>query len=151
MRVEEVNDSPLIRGNPWQNLRQEKPSKPNAARGPATLEPHRSWTFEACLPAAFGSGTTALIRQHSPSERHIYQCGCRVVIPGITTPATSAVSQQPNPAHRAGSGGGRNARATGVRSRASDFPPAIHPRESPVCRQLGRNHRGKPQKVPRFR
>lgn len=67
----------------------------NAARRPATLEPHRSWTFAACLPAAFGSGTTAPIRQHSPSERHIYQCGCRAAIPGITTQQLLRLASSP--------------------------------------------------------
>ena len=39
-----------------------------------------------------------------------------------------------HPAHRAGSGGGRNARATGTHSRAFPiFPLAIHPRESPAA------------------
>ncbi len=73
----------------------EKGVKTNAAQGPATLEPHRSWTFEACLPAAFGSGTTAPIRQHSPCERHIYQCGCRAAIPGITTQQLLRLASSP--------------------------------------------------------
>jgi hypothetical protein len=123
----------------------------NAARRPATFEPHHSWTCAVCLPAAFGSGTTAPVRQHSESECHIYRCGCRAAIPGITTRQLLRFTSSPTQLFGAGSRGGRNARATGWRSRASGFPPAIHPRESPVCRQLGRNHRGSPRKVLRFR
>jgi hypothetical protein len=37
------------------------------------------------------------------------------------------------PAQRARSGGGRNARANGMRSRATKCPLAIHPRELPAA------------------
>src|SRR5256885_9460318 len=48
-----------------------------------------------------------------------------------------AVASSPIPLCERDGGGGRNARATSARSRAlPECPPAIHPRESPVCRWL---------------
>jgi hypothetical protein len=42
-----------------------------------------------------GSGTTSLIRQPSPSERHIYQCGSRVAILGIATQQLLRLASSP--------------------------------------------------------
>jgi hypothetical protein len=42
-----------------------------------------------------GSGTTSLIRQPSPSERHIYQCGYRVAILGIATQQLLRLASSP--------------------------------------------------------
>ena len=44
-------------------------NKTNAARGPATLEPHRSWTFKAAFPSLRAAGTTVPVRQRSHSQR----------------------------------------------------------------------------------
>jgi hypothetical protein len=44
-------------------------AKTNAARGPATLEPHRSWTFKAAFPSLRAAGTTVPVRQRSHSQR----------------------------------------------------------------------------------
>lgn len=112
----------------------------NAARG----QPPRAASFRKssrlpsrCLSAVgrwHRSDSTLLIR-----ERHIYRC-CRRAVIFKSRLCDFRGGQRPNPAHRAGSGGGRNARATS-HARASRFPPAIHPRELPVCHWLRRNHR----------
>jgi hypothetical protein len=74
-------------------------------------------------------------------ERHIYRYDCRSAIRENRNSATSAAASGPTQLNEPDCGGGRSARATSTRLRVSDFPPAIHPRESPVCRWLRRNHR----------
>ena len=99
--------------------------------GPAT----RAASFvdlRDCLSATWGSGTTATVQPRS-RERHTYRCCC--ANGNSESPlANSRGSQQPNPSSESGRGGSRNAWATSTHSRAFGFPPAIHPRELPVCR-----------------
>jgi hypothetical protein len=90
---------------------------------------------------------TALARQRSPGVPHLLR---PVADPCSRdhAPAAAAGGQQPCPAPRSGRRGGRNARATRSRSRASwEYPPAIHPREPPaaagfaaIIRQLRNAH-----------
>jgi hypothetical protein len=120
----------------------------NAARGPATLEPHRFVNFKTASPLlSVAERPQRPDSTHIFRECHIYRCHCRTMIPR-TTALQLRGDQRPNPAQRAGSGGGRNAWATQKRSRVSDFPPAIHPRELPVCHWPRRKSSfGKPRKV----
>jgi hypothetical protein len=58
---------------------------------------------------------------HLLRERHIYRHGCSTAIQEPLL-CNLCCGQQPNPTQRAGSRGGRNARATGTRSRAFSIP-----------------------------
>jgi hypothetical protein len=82
--------------------------------------PHRSWISRPAIPPlgrrADGTGPTALT-----SECHFYQYSCRARF-GESFLCNLCGGQQPNPLRRAGSGGGRNARATGTHSRAFPNP-----------------------------
>jgi hypothetical protein len=107
--------------------------------GPAT--PVASFVdLSSCLPAARSGETTALVRQHSHlrGAPHLPALAAEHDSENMIR-RTTALQPSRRPAaqlaQRASCRGGRNARATGTRSRASNFPPAIHPRELPVCRQ----------------
>jgi hypothetical protein len=52
--------------------------------GPATLRAASFRRPSKLLSRHFRNRTTAPVRQHSSSERHIYRCSCCAAIPGIT-------------------------------------------------------------------
>jgi len=100
--------------------------------------PHRSWISCPALPP-HGDGMMLVARQRSGSAASA-KASPQLAIQGSRSCGHRG-GQRPDPAPRAGWGGGRNARATSTRSRTfPECPPVIHPRESPVCRWLCRNH-----------
>jgi hypothetical protein len=101
------------------------------------LAPHRF----VDPPRSFAA-RTAIRRCQSDSaddfynqQRHIYRPDTGLDSKIVSRPALRLPAALPA---RARSGGGRNARATSTLARFR-FPPAIHPRELPVCRQLAAN------------
>jgi len=118
------------------------PKKTNAARGPATLEPHRSWTFKAAFPSLRAAGTTVPVRQRSHSQRAPHlpaRLQCRDS--KNRCPATSVVASSPTQLKERGE---RRPQCPGNRhalAHVFDFPPATHARELPVCHRLHRNRR----------
>ena len=96
--------------------------KPQNKCGPdQPSEPHRSWISLACLPTARRGGTTALVRQRSRGSATFTSTKCRMrFVESLSAPYAAASGQ---PAQRAGSGEGRNARANQhALARISDFP-----------------------------
>ena len=75
------------------------------------------------------------------NERHIYRYCCRNGDSENPHSATLCGSQQPNPAQRVGSGGGRNARATSTHSRAFPISPGNSPSRITGLPPVRRNHR----------
>jgi len=72
------------------------PTKTNAARGPATLEPHRSWTFKAAFPSLRAAGTTVPVRQRSHSQRAPHLPALLQTCDSENScPATSVVASSP--------------------------------------------------------
>jgi len=107
-----------------------------AIRAASFVDPSR-------LPARRIGAAGRLYRSDSAhmNERHIYRYGCGTV---IREPQLSNLcgGRRPTPTHRAGTW--RRPQCPGNQHHAHarfQFPPAIHPRESPVCRWLGRKHR----------
>jgi hypothetical protein len=121
--------------------RRQAPQKTNAARAshPSRIVRRPSKVAFPPLRAAgrrYRSDSTHLI-----GERHIYRYCCRSAIRRITfsQPCGSEAAQPSSQ-----SGKWRRPQCPGNQyalAHVSSFPPAIHPRESPVCRQLCRNHR----------
>jgi hypothetical protein len=78
--------------------------------------------LSSCLLAAISGGTMVLVRQRSLGVPLLPSTGCEAAIKN-RVPATLCDGPADQPAHRAGNGRGRNARASGTRSRAfSDCP-----------------------------
>jgi hypothetical protein len=107
--------------------------------------PHRSWISQSpAFPPLGRRETTVLVRQRS-------QKGTSATFTSTGRRAREYDSQnrfsQPlrwpaaQPAQRAGSGGGRNARATGSRSRAFPISPGNSPSRIASCHRRHRNHR----------
>ncbi|MEY2394753.1 MAG: hypothetical protein QOF94_1098 [Acidobacteriaceae bacterium] len=112
--------------------------KPQNKCGPdQPSEPHRSWISLVCLPTARRGGTTALVRQRSRGSATFTSTKCRMrFVESLSAPYAAASGQ---PARRAGSGEGRNARATSTRSRAFPISPGNSPSRIASCHQRHRN------------
>jgi hypothetical protein len=131
-----------IPANQWQEFAVAL-RKTNAARG----QPPRAASFRGSLVLPShrqerrddGTGPTALTLLKSKGVPHLPVLAAAAPFRRISLCNPCSV-QRPSPLQRADRRGGRNARATSLRLRASDFPPAIHPRELPVCRWRHRNH-----------
>jgi hypothetical protein len=94
-------------------------------------------------PAARSSGKMILVRQHSRGAPHLpvlaAEHDSENMIPRTTSlPSLRGPAAQPT--QRAGCRGGRNARATGLRSRAFPISPGNSPSRIASCRRLRRNH-----------
>jgi hypothetical protein len=94
--------------------------------GPAT----RAASFvdlPACLLTARSSETTLLVRQRSRGVPHLPVLVAERRFKELTLRNLCGSQPAAQPVHRAGSGGGRNARATGTRSRALPNVPGNSP------------------------
>jgi hypothetical protein len=104
---------------------------------------HPTASFRGSLPYAFtprSGETTVPVRQRPARSATFTSTGCEIAIQRTAFPQPL---QRPaaQPATRAGSGGGRNARATSTRSRAFPIPPGNSPSRIASCHQRHRNHR----------
>jgi hypothetical protein len=132
---------PAIREFPSRRTNGEQGVKPKNKCGPdQPSEPHRSWIS---LSPAFPTLGAAGRRYWSDSahwERRSYQYWLQTAIRRIAfRNLCGGPADQPAP--RAGSGGGRNARATSTRSRAFPISPGNSPSRIASCHQRHRNHR----------
>ena len=85
-------------------------------------EPHRSLISPLAFPPLRGGEPTVLVRQR-PQVSATFTSTVAELWFGESYLCNLCGGQQPNPLRRAGSGGGRNARATGSHSRAfPNFP-----------------------------
>ncbi len=84
--------------------------------------------------------TTVPVRQRPARSATFTSTRCEIAIQRTAFPQPM---QRPaaQPATRAGSGGGRNARATSTRSRAFPIPPGNSPSRIASCHQRHRNRR----------
>lgn len=113
--------------------------KTNAARGQPPQAALFRGSLSSCLPAARSGKTTVPVRQRS-RECHFYRYDLQSRDSWNRVFATCATAGSPT-RPRAGSGGGRNARATSTRSRAFPISPGNSPSRIASCHQRHRNHR----------
>jgi hypothetical protein len=104
------------------------------------LAPHRSWISQPAFPPLRGGEPTVLVRQRPQVSATFTSTRCRKMILRIT-PLQPLWWPAAQPAHRAGSGGGRNARATVTHSRAFRMSPGNSPSRIASCHRRHRNHR----------
>jgi hypothetical protein len=107
--------------------------------GPAT----RAASFVdllSCLPAARSRGPTVLVRQRPRGVPllPVLAAGWRF---GESPRRNPCGGQRPRPLRRADRRGGRNARATGMRSRAFPISPGNSPSRIASCHRRHRKHR----------
>jgi hypothetical protein len=117
-------------------------------------EPHRLVDLNSCLPAARSSESTVLVRQRSRrvpllpvlAAEHDSENWIRRIasLQPLRWPAAQ-------PAQRASCRGGRNARATGSRSRAFPISPGNSPSRIASCHRRHRNHHPASFEVSTFR
>jgi hypothetical protein len=138
-----------IRVNPWQTC------SPKNKCGPGQPpEPHRLVDLNSCLPAARSSESTALVRQRSRgvpllpvlAAEHDSENWIRRI--AFLQPLRWPAAQ---PAQRASCRGGRNARATGSRSRAFPISPSNSPSRIASCHRRHRNHHPASVEISTFR
>ena len=137
-----------MRINPWQKVLQ-KQMRP----GPAT----RAASFvdlNPCLPAARSGGPTVPVRQRSrrvpllPVLAAEHDSENRIRRIAFLQPLRWPAAQ---PAQRASCRGGRNARATGSRSRAFPISPSNSPSRIASCHRRHRNHHPASFEISTFR
>ena len=116
----------MIRANPWRKV-----LKNRCGTGQPPV-PHRSWISLVCLPAAMGSRTTVLVRQRSLGVPLLPVLAAQPRFRESLS-RSSCGSQQPNPLQEQAVRRPQCPVNQHALARVSDFPLAIHPRESPAA------------------
>src|SRR5271163_1111452 len=118
------------------------------------LTPHRSWISRLAFPPPRSSETTVLVRQRSrrvPLLPVLLQNMILRIGFGESFLCNPCVGQRPSLLQGASCRGGRNARATGSRSRAFPISPSNSPSRIASCHRRHRNHHPASFEISTFR
>lgn len=127
-----------IRANPCKSVAKTMPKNKYGPGQPPG--PYRYMDLKFCQLTARSSESMAPARQRSLKSAAFADANCSHAVRRNAQPQPLR-EPAAQPAQRAGFGGGRNARATGMRSRAFPISPGNSPSRIAGCHQRHRKHR----------